>query len=111
MPLQRTVTFDTTGTKESWNCDPSITPFALTVAFALSDAGTVNYKLQVSYDTLDDPLLTDNDATWFDSTNIPAGTTGSKAEAFVAPIARVRVVIAALSGTLKMTMLQGMSTN
>ncbi len=111
MPLQRTVTYSTTGTKESWNCDPSITPFALSVAFALSSGGTVSYKLQYTYDTLDNPLLTDSDANWFDSTNIPAGTSASKAEAFVAPIARVRVVIATLTGTLTMTMLQGMSTN
>lgn len=110
MPLQRTETYTTTGTKGSWNCDPSITPFNLTVAFALL-TGTVSYKLQYSYDTLDAPTLTDADATWFDSVEIPAATAGSAAQQFTAPIARVRVVIASIAGSLKMTTLQGMSTN
>ena len=111
MPLQRTETYTTTGTKGSWNCDPSITPFNVNVAFALV-TGPVSYKLQYSYDTLDDPTKTDNDATWFDSTEIPAATAASAAQQFTAPIARVRAVIATLTaGSLQMTMLQGMSTN
>lgn len=111
MPLQRTETYTTTGTKGSWNCDPSITPFNLSIALALL-SGTVSYKLQYSYDTLDSPTAVDSDATWFDSTEIPAATAASSAQLFTgAPIARVRVIIATIAGSLKMTMLQGMSTN
>jgi hypothetical protein len=111
MPLQRTETYTTTGTKASWNCDPSITPFALSVMCALI-SGTVDYKLQYSYDTLDGPLDTDASAVWIDSDGIPAGTTGSAEENFSgAPIARIRVVIASISGSLKVTMLQGFSSN
>lgn len=109
MPLQRTETYTSTGTKPSWNCDPSITPFALSVFCALSNTAT--YKLQYSYDTLDSPTATDNDATWIDSDGIPAGTATDAEESLTAPIARVRLVIDALSGTLKMTMLQGFSSN
>lgn len=110
MPLQRTETYTTTGTKGSWNCDPSITPFNLNVAFALL-SGTVSYRLQYSYDTLDSPTAVDSDATWFDSVEIPAATAASAAQQFTAPVARVRVIIAAIAGSLKMTMLQGMSVN
>ena len=111
MPLERVETYTTTGTKASWNLDPSIAPFHASISCELSDGGTVSYTLQYSYDTLNDPLATDADATWFESTDIPAGTTASKAATFNAPIARVRVVIAALTGSLKMISLQGFSTN
>lgn len=111
MPLQRTETYSTTGTKGSWNCDPSIAPFSVNIACVLS-AGTVDYKLQYSYDTLDDPVLTDSNATWIDSDDIPAVTTATAEANFSTPIARVRLIITALSGgTLKMTMLQGFSIN
>lgn len=110
MPLQRTETYTTTGTKASWNCDPSVAPFNLSVALALL-TGTVSYKLQYSYDVLDSPTAVDSDATWYDSTEIPAATAASSAQVFTAPIARLRVVIATISGSLKMTMLQGMSIN
>lgn len=111
MPLQRSETYSTTGTKGSWNCDPSIAAFSVNLAVILS-AGTCSYTLQYSYDTLDDPTLTDSDATWFDSDDLPAGTTASGEANFSTPIARVRLVIAALSGgTLTMKMLQGMSVN
>lgn len=111
MPLQRTETFSNPGasTTVSWNCDPSITPFQVGIACIVT--GAVNYKLQYSYDTLDGPLAADSDASWIDSTTIPAGTTGTKEQAFTTPIARVRLVFASGTGSVKMTMLQGMSIN
>jgi hypothetical protein len=109
MPLQRTETFTGTGNTASWNCDPSITPFNLNVACAV--LGTATYKLQYSYDSLDDPLGSDASATWYDSVEIPAGTAVSAAQQFTAPVYRIRLVIAANSGGIKMTMLQGMSIN
>lgn len=107
--LSRTETYSTTGTKASWNCDPSITPFNMNVVLALL-SGTVSYKLQYSYDTLG-PTDADTAATWFDSTEIPAATAASAAQQFTAPVTMIRVVIAAITGSLKMTMLQGISTN
>jgi hypothetical protein len=110
MPLQRTETYTTTGTKGSWNCDPSIAPFQVNIACVLL-SGTVDYKLQYSYDTLDSPTATDTDATWIDSNDIPASTAATAEANFSTPIARVRIIIAAISGSLKMSMLQGMSIN
>lgn len=111
MPLQRTETFSNPGasTTPSWNCDPSIAPFQVGIACIVT--GAVSYKLQYSYDTLDDPLATDSSASWIDSTVIPAGTTGTKEQTFTSPIARVRLVFASGTGSVKMTMLQGMSIN
>lgn len=111
MALQRIETYTTTGTKASWNCDPSITPFALSVAIALLGVSTGSFSLEYSYDSLDSPTATDSDAEWFVSTVIPLATAADSAQSFNAPIARVRIVIAALTGSLKMTMLQGMSVN
>lgn len=109
--LSSTETYTTTGTKTSRNADPSIVPFNLNVNFDLSNGGSVSYKLQYTYDSFDSPSMTDASATWYDSTVIPAGTSASAAQQFTAPVTRVRAVIASLTGSLKMTMNQGMSTN
>ncbi len=111
MPLQRTQTYSNPGalTTPSWNCDPSITPFNLSIACVVT--GSVNYKLQYSYDTLDSATAADTDATWFDSTEIPAATTATAQARFDTPIARIRIVFASGTGSLKVTMLQGMSMN
>jgi hypothetical protein len=110
MPLQRSEIYTTPGTKVSWNCDPSITPFNVNVA-AILTGGPVSYSLQYSYDVLDDPVLTDNDAQWLDSNDIPAGTVATAETNFSTPIARIRIVIVSITGSLKVTMLQGMSVN
>jgi hypothetical protein len=111
MPLQRTETYTTTGTKGSWNTDYSIAPFQASINVTLT-AGTTSYKLQYSLDPLDSPTAVDSDANWIDSADIAAGTTGSATATFTAPIARVRLVITTLSGgNLVMTMIQGMSIN
>lgn len=111
MPYRRSEVYTTTGTKQSWNTDASIAPFTCAIAFTLS-AGTVDYKLQYTLDPLDSPTSQDNDASWFDSVDIPPGTTGNSVASFLTPVARVRVVIAALSGgSLKMEMIQGLSVN
>lgn len=113
MPLQRSETYTTIGTKGSWNCDPSIAAFSLNIAVLLSAGGVCSYSLQYSYDSLDDPTLTDANATWIDSDDIPAGTTTTAEANFNTPIYRVRLVIVTLTApaTLTMKMLQGMSVN
>ena len=111
MPYCRTETYSTTGTKGSWNMDPSIAPFNAAVNITLS-AGTATYALQYTLNPLDSPTAVDSDAVWLDSPDIPTGTTGSATTSFLTPVARIRLVIAALSGgTLTMEAIQGMSTN
>lgn len=109
--LDRVEVYNSIGTKVSWNCDPSITPFNVNVVCELSAGGSVSYGIQYSYSALNNPLNTDAAATWYDSNDIPAGTTGTAETNFSTPIYRVRVVIASLTGTLLMRMLQGMSVN
>jgi len=96
----------TTGTKASLFLDPSIAPFQAAVACTLSNTAT--YKLQYS---LDPQTVDDATALWFDSTGIPASSSASATTTFIGPVSRVRVVIAALSGTLTLQTSQGFSTN
>ena len=109
MPYRRTETYTTIGTKGSWNADPSIAPF--NAAINITVTGSATYALQYTLDPLDDPTAVDSDAVWLDSPDIPTGTTGSATTSFLTPVARVRVVIAVISGSLKVEMIQGMSTN
>lgn len=106
MPLYQTQSYTTTGTKASLNLDPSIASFHGSVGCTLSNSAT--YKLQYSFDPFD---VADADASWFDSNGIPSGTTASAVTTFIGPVSRVRVVIASLSGTLKLQVSQGISSN
>ena len=101
-----TVAYTTTGTKASLNLDPSIADFKATVAVTVGTTAT--YKMQYSLDPM---TVADAAALWFDSATIPAGTTASKVEGLVAPVARVRLIIAAISGTLTLQVSQGLTVN
>ena len=105
-PLYRTEAYTTTGTKGSINLDPSIASFKVTVAVTVGTTAT--YKMQYSLDPM---TVADASALWFDSLTIPAGTTASKVEAMTSPVARVRLIIAAVSGTLTLQIRQGISVN
>lgn len=109
MPVYyKTVTYTTTGTKESANVDSAIAPFDTTVAVTLT-AGTASYKLQYS---LDPPEVSDANANWFDSTEIPTATAASIIKKLTMNVARVRLIIATLSGgNLVMQIQQGLSIN
>lgn len=109
MLLNHDITYSTTGNMPSVNFDPAIVPFNANLYCTLSNTGT--YKLQYTLDTYDDPLMTDASANWIDSNDIPAGTTVSSGAAMPFPVTRARIVIAALSGTLRFQSQQGMSTN
>lgn len=107
MALSTQVAYTTTGTKASVNTDPSIAPFTCTVAVNVGTTGT--YKMQYS---LDDPsTVTDANAIWYDSTNMPASTTTSVVTSLVSPVSRVRLVIAAISGTITLQVSQGFTIN
>jgi hypothetical protein len=111
MPYYRTQTYSAAATTVSWNLDPAIVPFAASIVVTLS-AGTTSYKLQYSLNPLDGPLETDASATWVDWPDIPAGTAASAQTTIQQPVARIRLVIASLSGgTLTMQARQGLSTN
>lgn len=108
MPLFQTISYTTTGTKQSLNLDPSITPFGANVMCTLA-AGTVSYKMQYSITPFD---IADASANWFDSGDIPAGTTTSATSAMIVPVSRIRFVIASLAtGPLTVEVSQGISTN
>lgn len=106
MPLYNKTVYTDTGTKTSVNLDPSIAPFNASVVCSISNAA--NYKLQYSLDPMD---VSDASATWVDSANIPSGTTATSITNFMFPVARVRVVIASLTGTLTLQVRQGYTNN
>lgn len=114
MPYQQSITYaaGTTGNQPSINLDHTISPFNASVIGIVGAGATTSYKLQVAYDNFDGPSMTDAAATWFDSTDIPAGTATSKVSVINNPVTRIRFVIASLSGgTLTMTAVQGLSKN
>jgi hypothetical protein len=106
MALYQTETYTTTGTKASKNCDPSIAPFAVTVAVTIGTTGS--YTVQYS---LDPSTVADASSTWFDSTTLPSGTTASGVASFISPVAKVRIAIAAVDSTIKFQVSQGFTVN
>ena len=100
--------YTTTGTKASINLDPSVTPFAVSVACTLEGAATGTYSMQFSLSPM---TIADADALWLTSGDVPVGTTTNAGSLFTSPVSRVRLVIAAVSGTLTIQTLQGLSTN
>lgn len=100
----QTVTYSSDGTKASLELDPSVVPFSASIACTL--VGTASYKLQFS---LDPSTVDDADAIWFDSGDIPSGTTTSGMSSFAFPASRVRLVIVSLTGTLTLQVLQGVA--
>lgn len=105
-PFYRTVAYTTTGTQDSLNVDSAIAPFQLVAACTVGTTAT--YKLQYSVSPMD---VADASALWFDSTGIPASSTTSLVTTFVSPVSRVRLVIAAVTGTLTLQLRQGISIN
>ena len=111
MPYNRSITYSTSGTKASFDFDASIAPFNASIMVTLT-GGTTSYKLQYT-NTNYGILTTDAQANWFDSADIPAGTTTSAFASLITPITRARLVIASLAGggTLVVEASQGLSTN
>lgn len=106
MALYVTEAYTTTGTKDSLNLDPSIAPFNASVAVTVGTTGT--FGLQYSLDPM---TVADADALWIDSVNIPAGTTATTVTNFMFPVSRIRLDIAAISGTITLQALQGFTNN
>ena len=106
MAYYQTVSYTDTGTKASLALDPSIASFNATVGVFLSSTGT--YGLQFSLDPLD---TSDAASDWLSDLILPTGTTVSGFQAYNMPITKVRIVIAANGGTIKLKVLQGFTGN
>lgn len=81
--------------------DLYLTPFSVAIQCVVAAPAT--YKLQYSYD---DPFQTGGIVTWFDDTDIPAGSTTSLESTFNNAISAVRVNQSAGAGTVTMTVRQ-----
>lgn len=100
MAPYQTASYTTTGVKDSLKLDD---PLAVTVAATLV-AGSVSYKLEYS---LDPASVSDADALWFESADLPAGSDAGGLAPFAFPVSRVRLDIASLTtGPLILQVLQ-----
>lgn len=106
MALFNQAAYTDTGTKASILLDPSISPFNASIHVDLSSTGT--YGLEFS---LSAPDVSDSSAIWFDSVNIPAGTTADATTNLMFPVGRVRAVIVANGGTITLQICQGYTNN
>lgn len=98
--------YTTTGTKASIGLDWATTPFNVAVAVTVGTTGT--YSIQYS---LDDPSTTDANALWFTDANLGSGTTASGVTNYMFPVTRIRIVIAAITGTITLQTLQGFAVS
>lgn len=104
------VTYTTIGTKPSVDFDPKMAPFEASVAVIMT-TGPVSYGMQYTLDDFTDPLKTDANAVWIDSTGIPLATVGSAQASLNFPVSRIRLVIATLTaGNLRLQTQQGYGT-
>ncbi len=106
MGMPNYITYTTTGAQTPISLDWMLAPFNVSIAIWLT--GTATYALQYTLDDVNDPTITPR---WFDSTDMPTGTTASGVTNFAFPVRFIRVNIAALTGTLELKVIQGMSIN
>ena len=114
MPYNRTVTYPagSAGAMPSVDLDPSIAPSNAVASVVLNGAATGSFSLQYTLDDFSSPYMTDAQATWFTSPDIPLGSAANVNAAFVLPVTRIRVVFASLAGgSCTLRVLQGMSIN
>lgn len=98
----------TTGAQPSFNLDPSISPYNVTVAIWVV-GGSASFKMQWSFD--DYATVSDANARWFDDPQIPAGTGASIYENYTFTATRGRINITTNSGGLELKVLQGYTKN
>jgi hypothetical protein len=114
MPYNKTITYASgaNGAQASFDFDPSIAPFNATATVTLLGGATATYKMQYTNTTYG-ILGTDATANWFDSPDIPAGTTTGAFVSWLTPIVRARIVfsVALSGGSMQVDVTQGMSTN
>src|SRR4051812_6242213 len=100
MPYNRTVTYPagSAGAMPSVDLDPSIAPSNASVSVTLNGAAVGNFSLQFTLDDFSSPLMTDAQATWFTSPDIPLATAANIVAGLNLPVTRIRVVFVSLTG-------------
>lgn len=104
MPLPSYQRFTTTGAKTPYILDYAQSPFNVSVQVVLEGASTATYGVQY---TLDDPDETRWTPVWTDDANLPTGQTANGVSNYLFPVRAVRINIAAISGTVRFTTIQG----
>ncbi len=108
--LTHDITYTTTGIKPSLDLDPSVVPFVATVAVTITPA-SATFSLQYTVSDFSSPGMTDANAVWFTSTEIPGATNASAFVALTKPVTRIRLNVETLTtGSARLQTLQGTST-
>jgi hypothetical protein len=82
------------------------TPFNVGIGCALSAGANLTYKVQYTYDDVQDPAFNASTATWFDHATLAAKTTSSDGN-IVVPVTALRLNVAPwTSGSVTMTVIQ-----
>ena len=99
-PIRLTVT--ATGATAAIPLNTQVTPFNATVAITLVGASTGTFTVQHTVDDIFDASVT---PVWLDHSDI-ASDTANVAGNYAFPVTAVRLSVAALSGSLKFTVIQ-----
>jgi hypothetical protein len=112
MSYAQNLTYTSAATQPSIGLDAGTVPFNATIMCTLLGGAVASYKMQYTLNELNGPLAVDADANWMDSPDIPAGTAANSFASLTTPIARVRLVIASLTGgSLQVQVRQGYYSN
>ena len=96
----------TTGPQVPVSADLYQGAFSARVGVYIPSGSTATYGIEFCLDDINNASIT---ARWFPDATLPAGQTASGVTTYNAPIQFVRVNISALSGTLEMKVLQGIT--
>lgn len=90
----RQTTYTTSGAKGSFNLDPMLRPFTVTIGVILGNGTTATFNVETS---LDDPFtVSDANANW---TAEVEGSTSNTRVNLTSPVQRVRLNLTALGGS------------
>jgi hypothetical protein len=97
----------TTGASAPIVLDITQLPFNTSFAVEFVGSPTTSYKVQYTLSNLEDATWT---ATWFDDSNVGAGTTTASVGNYMFPVQAVRLFVASLSGgSLRLVTIQGIN--
>lgn len=80
-------------------------PFNVSAAVVLVGSSTGTYGVEFTLDDVNDPTIT---PVWFNDANLPTGQTANGVTNYAFPVRAIRINIAAVSGSIRFTVIQGM---
>lgn len=104
MSARRSYTYTTTGAKDVINLDHLQLPFQASVLVDIV-SGTATYSVELTYSDLTGDS---SGFRWFSDPALPAGQSQTRNFSIESPVTGCRLNIAAITGTVTITVIQGM---